>query len=132
MTTEMIDRPEYEEATQRERTCGTRQYRPNVDIIENDNELIVLADMPGVAGSDVGIDFENGTLTIHGKTKPRHADDRAFLHCEYGVGDFFRTFQVSEAINADGISAQMADGVLTLHLPKVESAKPRKIAVNTR
>lgn len=132
MTTEMIDRPEHAEAAQRERTCSTRHYRPNVDIIENDNELIVLADMPGVAGPDVEIDFDNGTLTIHGKTKPRHTDDRTFLHCEYGVGEFFRTFQVSESINADGISAQMANGVLTLHLPKVETVKPRKIAVNTR
>ena len=49
---------------------------------------------------------------------------------EYGVGDYFRTFQVSEAVNAAKISAQYADGVLTLHLPKVEAVKPRKIAVN--
>ena len=53
-----------------------------------------------------------------------------FLLHEYGVGDYYRTFQVSEAIDAGKISADYADGVLTLHLPKAEALKPRKIAVN--
>ncbi len=53
----------------------------------------------------------------------------AYLLREYGVGDFYRTFRVSEQIDASRIEAEYADGVLKLHLPKVEAVKPRKITV---
>ena len=60
------------------------------------------------------------------------ATARRCLLREYGVGDYYRSFQVSEAIDAGKISAEYADGVLTLHLPKAEAVKPRKIAVSVK
>ena len=58
----------------------------------------------------------------------RHAE-REFVYGEYGIGDFYRSFTISETIDAEKISAELHNGVLTLHLPKVEAVKPRKIAV---
>ncbi len=112
-----------------ERTRAGRAYRPNVDIIEMRDELVVLADMPGTKPEDVDINFEKGTLEIHAKVCSRVPDNAQPLLAEYGVGDFYRTFQVSEAVDASQISAEYRDGVLILHLPKVEAVKPRKIAI---
>ena len=114
-----------------ERTWWGTCYRPNVDIVEQDDALLVHADIPGASGDSINIDFRDGTLTIHAKVLPRQKDDVQFLVREYGVGDYYRTFQVSEVIDASKISAEYADGVLTLHLPKGEAARPRKISVKT-
>jgi HSP20 family protein len=103
-------------------------YRPNVDIVEQAEELTVLADVPGAAADGIDIHFEDGMLSIHAKVPPRN-QDVDFIVREYGVGDFYREFRVNETIDAAKISAELADGVLTLHLPKVEAVKPRKIAV---
>ena len=110
--------------------CGC-YYRPSVDILEQADELVVLADVPGASGESIDVDFEDGKLTIHAKVEPRQGDDHEYLVHEYGVGDFHRTFHVSEAVDAGKITAEYADGVLTLHLPKAESLRPRKIAVKT-
>jgi HSP20 family protein len=115
-----------------EHTRTGQVYRPNVDILELPHELLVHADVPGLCGEDIDINFEDGMLTIHGRVKARQSDDTDYLLCEYGVGDFYRTFRVSEEIDSLKITAECRDGVLTLHLPKSEAAKPRKIQVQTR
>lgn len=112
-----------------ERTRGGRVYRPHVDILETPEELTLVADIPGVARDMVDIDFEDGVLTIQGKVNPRYRENVNFLLREYGIGDFYRTFRLSEQVNAGAIHAECAGGVLTVHLPKAESAKPRKIEV---
>lgn len=107
-------------------------YRPNVDILEQDDELLVLADVPGAKGDAIDLKFEDGTLEIRAEVAPRQDDERPYLLREYGVGDYYRSFQISEAIDAGKISAEYADGVLKLHLPKAEAVKPRKIAVSVK
>ena len=125
-----ITKPAAEETAVAERTrCGCC-YRPNVDILEQDDELLVLADVPGARGDAIDVKFEDGMLAIHAPVAPRQDEGQDYLLQEYGLGDYYRTFQVSETVDAAKISAQYADGVLTLHLPKAEAAKPRKIAVN--
>jgi HSP20 family protein len=124
-----VTKPAAEDAGRGEHTrCGCH-YRPNVDILEMADELVVLADVPGATGDDIDVDFEDGTLAIHAKVEPRQDEDTEYLVHEYGVGDYYRTFQVSEAVDAAKITAEYADGVLTLHLPKAESTRPRKIEV---
>ncbi len=134
MTTEsaLNKRPEETATTQVERTRSRPYFYPNVDIIETADELTVLADMPGMRPDDVDIQFENGTLTIHGTVHDRQPEGTSYLRREYGVGDFYRTFQVSELIDASKINAAYENGVLTLHLPKAEAAKPRKITVTSK
>jgi HSP20 family protein len=129
-TQENVAKPAAEE-TSAEHTRSGRFYRPNVDILERPEELLVLADVPGAQGDRIDIKFEDGTLTIHAAVDQRQAEDTEYVLREYGVGDFYRTFQVSEAIDAQKISAEYADGVLTLHLPKAEALKPRKIPVKS-
>lgn len=119
-----------EEVTTAERTRSGTTYSPRVDIWEAEDKLLMYADMPGVTADKLDIQFENRELSIHGKVEPRH-EDLNFLCGEYGIGDFYRTFTIGEAIDAANISAALKDGVLTLTLPKTEAVKPRRIEVRT-
>ncbi len=101
---------------------------PRVDILETEDELLVFADMPGVTAEDVDIRFENGELTVHGRRTAVH-EDKPQSAREYDVTSYFRSFRVTEQVAADRIEAELKNGVLTLHLPKVEAVKPRRIAV---
>ncbi len=103
-------------------------YVPRFDIWEGEDELLLYGDLPGVAVEDLDIRFENQELTIHGRVAPRH--EGVYLYGEYGIGSFHRTFTVGESIDVDKITAEMRNGVLTLHLPKSEKLKPRRIEVN--
>lgn len=116
--------------SQAERTRTGRSFKPNVDIIEMEDELVLMADMPGATPDSIDIDYEKGQLSIHGRIEPRQ-DERNTNHLlhEYGVGDFYRTFQIGEGIDSTKIAAQIKNGVLTLHLPKADQVKPRKIQV---
>lgn len=112
-----------------EQTRGGSFFRPNCDIVETADELRIYADVPGATGDDIDIHFEKGALTIHAKVHDRRPTEPKYALREYGVGGFFRTFQVDETIDTGRIRAEVKGGVLTLHLPKSETVKPRKIAV---
>lgn len=114
-----------------ERTRNGTTYTPRFDIVETDDELVLYGDLPGVAKDDLDVRFENRELTVQAKVTSRHTEHE-FLYGEYGIGDFQRSFSISETIDAEKISAGLHNGVLTLHLPKVETAKPRRIAVKSQ
>ena len=103
-------------------------FTPRVDIMETEEESLLLADLPGVKPEDVDVRFDNGELIIDGRCAPRHQGAN-YLLFEYGVGDFYRAFTISEQIDWQKISAELKNGVLTVHLPKAETVKPRKITV---
>jgi HSP20 family protein len=103
-------------------------YTPRCDILETADELTIYADLPGVQPGDVDIRFENGELAIDAKCALRHENVNR-LAWEYGIGDYYRAFAINEAIDADKIAAELKNGVLTVHLPKSEAVKPKKIAV---
>jgi len=104
-------------------------FIPAVDILENVNELIVLADMPGVDSKNVDIDLKDSQLTIQGRIDPAGQENEVSLYKEFNWGDYYRQFNLAETIDQEKISAKMEHGVLRLTLPKVENVKPRKIAV---
>jgi HSP20 family protein len=87
------------------------------------------ADTPGAIADAIDIRYEDGVLTIHGRVPSRSPEGRRLLLQEYGVGDFHRSFRLGDRIDASGISAEYVEGVLTVHLPKVEAARPRRIEV---
>jgi HSP20 family molecular chaperone IbpA len=103
-------------------------FTPRVDIFESEDELTLYADLPGVKADDVDIRFEKGQLVLHGRCWPRQRGV-SYHACEYGVGDFYRVFSVNEDVETKKISAELNGGVLVVHLPKTEAAKPRRIPV---
>jgi HSP20 family protein len=114
-----------------EHTRSGQCYRPQVDILEQKDELLLKADVPGARADQIDVHFEDGTLILRAAVPLRQPEEQRFLLREYGVGNFFRTFRVSETIDAGKISAEYREGVLTLRLPKAEAMKPRKITVNS-
>jgi HSP20 family protein len=117
------------EATRAETTRGGIHFTPRVDIVENEKELTLYAEVPGVRAEDVDLHYEKGELVLHGKVRPRHPNRRGLLLHEYEEGDFYRVFAIHESIDAGRIEAECKNGVLTVHLPKVEAARPRQINV---
>ncbi len=122
-----------QEVTRGEATQSGPQFAPRVDIYETDKELTVFADLPGVGPNDVDLHYEKGELVLRGKVqKPQPPNrSRQLLMEEFEVGDFFRVFSIHESIDAGRIEAECKNGVLTVHLPKVEAARPRQISVKT-
>ncbi len=106
-------------------------FSPNVDILETADELTLVADVPGASPESIDIQYERGDLTMRGRVAPRQPDETQYVLREYGVGDFQRVFQLGESIDHAKIDAEISEGVLTVHLPKMERIKPRKIAVKS-
>ncbi len=125
---EMVKKEEGGDVATVERTRTGATYVPRCDIVETKDALLVYGDLPGVKPEDLDVRFENERLILHGKVEPRH-QEREFVYGEYGIGDFYREFQVYEDVDAEKISAELKDGVLCIRLPKSEAAKPRKIEV---
>ena len=104
-------------------------FQPAVDIVETPDELLVLADMPGVTPEGLDIRLEGDVLTISGRPKAEEYEGLKPLHVEYSLGGFHRRFTLGEAIERERIKAELKNGVLRLHLPKAERAKARRIEV---
>lgn len=109
---------------------GTPAFLPAVDIYETGDGAVLVADLPGCDVSNVAIRFEDGILTLTGRIKPDDVPDHELTYSEYRVGDFERTFSVSELVDPAKIHASVKDGVLRILLPKSEESKPKKIQIN--
>jgi HSP20 family molecular chaperone IbpA len=115
-------------ASRREDTRAQERYiTPPVDIFETKDGLTVVADLPGVEQKALDVRVADGILTIQGKTA--HVAPGTPLEREYELLNFYRQFELPEEVDSDRIAAELKHGVLTLHLPKKEKAKPRKIEV---
>lgn len=100
---------------------------PLVDIYETDEGLTLLADLPGVEKDGLKVSVEEGILTLEGKVPERKRE--GLLIQEFEPVNYFRQFELSEAVDQNRITAELKHGVLTLNLPKAEKAKPRQIEV---
>ena len=108
---------------------NTRYVAPPVDILETDEGLTLIADVPGLDEESLEISVDQGVLTIEGKALFGGGD---LIWREYVMDGYWRQFQLPDTFDADKARAEVTHGVLTLHLPKAEAAKPRKIAIETR
>lgn len=104
-------------------------FTPRADILELESEFQVHVELPGVRREDLSIEIEKGVLHLHGEVVEERAKRRGWIAREYGVGAFDRRFRMGDGIDDEGIEADLSDGILTLRLPKRESARARKIEV---
>ena len=112
-----------------EPTIPVRVFVPATDILEDEQSLTVVMEMPGVSKEAVDINLQDRVLTVEGRIDFSKYEQLQPVYTEYNIGNFSRSFSLSNSIDQDRIQADMKDGVLTLTLPKAEGAKPRKIAV---
>ena len=106
------------------------EWSPSVEISEDDKEWLVKADLPDVKKDDVKVTVENGVLTITGERKfEKEQKDKKYHRIERGYGSFFRSFTVPEGTEDAKVGAEFKDGVLKVHLPKGEKAKPKTLEV---
>ncbi len=112
-----------------ERTRERPLYAPRVDIVETEDALELLADMPGVTREGVEVTLEQRVLTVRGRAEVSLPEGLAPLHLEYEPGDYERSFALSDAVDPSGIEARVRAGVLHLRLPKAGPAKRQRIEV---
>ncbi len=121
----------YATRPQNQTAAATRTYGPATDIVENDNGVTLIMDMPGIAPADISIKMVEGVLTVKarrernkdGENKPR------FVRHERIFGDFERSFRLPRTVDATGIKARFKHGSLHITAPKTDQAKPRTIEI---
>jgi len=132
MTTQELTPKEKQEVQGSEQLQAGRYYVPDVDIGEDAEGLWLRADMPGVEPDKVSVELDDGTLTIQGEVSLQPYEGLTAVYSEYRVGNFLRRFNLPQSYRYDHerIAAKLVDGVLEVHVPKSEQAKPRRVPVN--
>ena len=106
-------------------------WAPVVDIYETESELVVKADLPGFQDKDIDVRVENNMLTIRGERKfDKDVNEDNYLRVERAYGSFIRSFSLPNTVSSENIRAEYRNGVLTLHMAKLEESKPKQIKVN--
>src|SRR2546421_12767373 len=106
-------------------------WEPLADITEDDKEYLIKAELPDVKKEDVKVTVENGVLTISGERKFEKEEKKKKYHrVERAYGSFMRSFSLPDQADASKVKAEFKNGMLTVHLPKSEKAKPKQIEVN--
>ena len=126
---EAVQLREKRSSMETESTRDRNVYVPRVDIMETNDAILLIADMPGVDKKSVNIALEKNILTIMGIIEPEHYKDYRIAFAEYNIGDYQRSFAISNVIDQDKIEASVKNGVLRLTLPKAEPARPKRIEV---
>ena len=131
MASQEVAPREKRELTQaEERTEAGKFFSPYTDIHETETAVVVSMEMPGVDRSSIDIRLDKGVLTVKGTIDSTKYESLRPIYSEYNVGNFVRTFSVSTKIDGSAISAKVADGVLTIELPKAKEALARRIDVS--
>lgn len=124
-----VEKHEIKEHEGVERTRPRKVFVPRADIYETSDEIVVLADVPGVDEKTIDITLEKNILSIKGIVECEFPPDHALTYAEYEIGDYQRVFTLSDEVDRDGIKATVKNGVLRLTLPKSRAAKTKKITV---
>lgn len=124
---EIAKRQDTRPTVREEMRSQTRYITPAVDIFETDENLVLIADMPGVEDSGLDIQLEKGILTLQGDIKLERKGQLLFH--EFSSDNYYRQFKLPEHLDTEKASAKLTNGVLTLTIPKFEAAKPRRIEI---
>ena len=110
-----------------------RLWAPAVDVSENEHEIVLQAELPGMNKDDIDIQLTGDTLTLRGERKLQSSQRGEHYHrIERQYGAWQRTFQIELPLDPQRVSASYEDGVLTVRLPKQEAIKPRQIAIEVK
>jgi len=112
-----------------ERTRDRSVFSPRTDIIETGDQYLIVADIPGCDEKNVNITLEKNVLTINATTSSNYPMGKTLTLTEFGVGDYYRSFVISDQIDRESIEAKVKNGVLRLILPKAGPAKTQRISI---
>jgi HSP20 family protein len=124
-----VEKKEIKAQDDTERARDVSMFVPRSDVYEKNDTVYVIADMPGTDENSIDITLEKNVLSIDGLVDTIKDDKFSPIYTEYGVGDYHRSFVLSEEIDKDKIKATVKNGVLTLELPKSKETKTKKITV---
>ena len=124
-----IEKQEIAEMDDSERTRDSQCFVPRADIYELDDQIVIVADIPGADEKSVDVTLEKNVLTINAIVDTPTQEGYALTFSEYAVGDYQRNFRISNEIDRNNIAANVKDGVLRLYLPKAAESQTRKISV---
>jgi HSP20 family protein len=109
---------------------STTAWNPAVDIFENEHEIVIKAELPGMEAKDIEVRMEKNVLTIKGERRfEKEAKEENYHRIEREYGNFSRTFSLATAVDEEKIAAEYKDGVLKVVLPKREEVKPKPIKI---
>lgn len=121
----------FEDTWRQAQPTAAAVWYPPVDILESKDSYLIRAELPGMKQEDFNLELNDGTLTLSGERKvEKPAEGAAYHRSERPAGKFSRSFHLPQTVAQEGIKATYRDGILEVHVPKAEEAKPRKITVN--
>jgi HSP20 family molecular chaperone IbpA len=108
-----------------------RAFTPPIDIHEGPDGLTLEADLPGATEGNLFIQLEDNVLSLHARVESPAPDGARLIHEEYPVGDYYRSFILSDEVDRDRITAELKNGVLRLFLPKADRVRTRRIEIRS-
>lgn len=110
---------------------GAAVWFPPVDVLESRDSYLIRAELPGMKKEDFNLELQDGVLTLSGERKfEEPANGVEYHRIERSTGKFFRSFSLPQTVKTDEIKASFRDGILEVHVPKADEAKPKQIAIN--
>jgi len=110
---------------------GLRSLRPVVDVYDQDEKIVIKAELPGIDKKDIHVDVKDGVMTLKGERSYENEVKEEKYHCkERAFGKFHRSFTLPEGLDPGKIEADYKDGVLKIEIPKPEEKKPKEITVH--
>lgn len=116
-----------------EDTSALADWAPTSDVIESKDEIVIKAELPGIDEKNIDIQIEAGVLTIKGeRNAEKETEEKGYRRVERSYGSFLRSFTLPQTVEPEKVSAAFTNGLLEVHLPKKEGAKPRSIKVDVK
>ena len=107
-----------------------RRWVPPMDLVETGDDLVLRADLPGLTRDDVELEVKDGVLTVSGERKAEHEEkSEGYYRVERAFGRFSRSLTIPDGVDADAITAEFADGVLEVRIPKPAERQPHRITI---
>ena len=111
-------------------SMGASAWNPPVDVLEENEQIVVKVEVPGVDEKDLHLTYQDGLLTVSGERQFEQKEDRSYHRIERAYGSFTRTFTLPRSVDGSRIAAGYRNGILEIVIPKREESRPRQIAIN--